>query len=312
MILPTVQALAHRVPPLTPPPALAAVPEFAPATPLAQALGTTAARLLSLAGELGAQRSGIVETAAGAEATIAAARGRALELMRRYLVAVAALLPRLALQDGNAQAELARISAEHLAQSEEQAAELRAELAPAAAALDRIAAEPGHNPYAHAPAPAASAPDNADEATNGTQPAAVASQSPGPEPAPAGSSAAVAASPEGSASGQKAAEAALSAVGTPYQWGGNVPGQGLDCSGLTHWAYQQAGVDIPRVADQQATGQQVSQDQLQPGDLAVWDGHVAMYVGNGQIVEAGDPVQTGPVRTSNMGMQFLGFYRPTA
>lgn len=59
-------------------------------------------------------------------------------------------------------------------------------------------------------------------------------------------------------------------------------------------------------------GAQVTADQLQPGDLAVWDGHVAMYIGDGQMIEAGDPVQTNPVRTSNMSMGFQGFWRPTA
>ena len=58
-------------------------------------------------------------------------------------------------------------------------------------------------------------------------------------------------------------------------------------------------------------GRAVSAEELQPGDLAVWDGHVAMYAGDGQMIEAGDPVQTNPVRTSNMGMTFKGFYRPT-
>ena len=104
---------------------------------------------------------------------------------------------------------------------------------------------------------------------------------------------------------------ALSAVGTPYAWGGNTPGVGLDCSGLTHWAYGQAGVDIPRTAQAQAVGRQVSQDELLPGDLVVWDGHVAMVVGDGQMVEAGDPVQVNPIRTTNIGMPFKGFFRPT-
>ncbi|MDN5721980.1 MAG: C40 family peptidase, partial [Corynebacterium sp.] len=85
----------------------------------------------------------------------------------------------------------------------------------------------------------------------------------------------------------------------------------FDCSGLTSWAYGQAGVDIPRTADQQAGGPQVPADQLAPGDLVVWDGHVAMVTGDGQMIEAGDPVQISSIRTDNIGMNFLGFYRPT-
>ncbi len=108
-----------------------------------------------------------------------------------------------------------------------------------------------------------------------------------------------------------AVEAAKTALGTPYSWGGTVPGQGLDCSGLTQWAYGQAGVDIPRTANAQAVGPQVPMDQLAPGDLAVWDGHVAMVTGDGMMIEAGDPVQMSPVRTENIGMGFHGFYRPT-
>ncbi|MDV6274118.1 C40 family peptidase [Rhodococcus erythropolis] len=97
--------------------------------------------------------------------------------------------------------------------------------------------------------------------------------------------------PDGSIATAPNAEAAaavrnaLTQQGVPYAWGGTTPGVGLDCSGLTQWAYGQAGVDIPRLAQEQGIGNQVDQNNLMPGDLAVWDGHVAMVIGNGQMVE---------------------------
>lgn len=123
--------------------------------------------------------------------------------------------------------------------------------------------------------------------------------------------------PDGSIATAPNAEAAaavrnaLTQQGVPYAWGGTTPGVGLDCSGLTQWAYGQAGVDIPRLAQEQGIGNQVDQSNLMPGDLAVWDGHVAMVIGNGQMVEAGDPVEISAIRTTNSGMGFHGFYRPT-
>jgi cell wall-associated NlpC family hydrolase len=104
---------------------------------------------------------------------------------------------------------------------------------------------------------------------------------------------------------------ALTQLGVPYQWGGTAPGVGLDCSGLTQWAYHEAGLDIPRLAQEQDIGAAVDGGSLRPGDLAVWDGHVAMIVGNGTMIEAGDPVQLSPIRTTNAGQGFQGFWRPT-
>ncbi|RZQ62523.1 NlpC/P60 family protein [Amycolatopsis suaedae] len=110
----------------------------------------------------------------------------------------------------------------------------------------------------------------------------------------------------------KAVRAALSNLGVPYVWGGTSPGVGLDCSGLTMTSYGEAGLEIPRKSNQQTVGAEVpSMDQLLPGDLVVWSGHVAMVIGNGQMIEAGDPVQVGPIRTTNAGQSFIGFYRPT-
>jgi cell wall-associated NlpC family hydrolase len=50
---------------------------------------------------------------------------------------------------------------------------------------------------------------------------------------------------------------------------------------------------------------------LQPGDLAVWDRHVAMVVGDGLMIEADDPIQLSPIRTTNLSQGFQGFWRPT-
>jgi cell wall-associated NlpC family hydrolase len=105
---------------------------------------------------------------------------------------------------------------------------------------------------------------------------------------------------------------ALTQLGVPYQWGGTAPGVGLDCSGLTQWAYHEAGLNIPRLAQEQDIGAAVDAGSLRPGDLAVWDGHVAMIVGNGTMIEAGDPVKLSPIRTTNAGQGFQGFWRPTA
>jgi cell wall-associated NlpC family hydrolase len=105
---------------------------------------------------------------------------------------------------------------------------------------------------------------------------------------------------------------ALTQLGVPYDWGGTTPGVGLDCSGLTQWAYREAGLDLPRLAQEQDVGTAVDRSALRPGDLAVWDGHVAMVVGNGLMIEAGDPVHLSAIRTSNAGQGFQGFWRPTA
>ena len=90
---------------------------------------------------------------------------------------------------------------------------------------------------------------------------------------------------------------AMSYLGTPYAWGGNSR-SGLDCSGLVQQTYKAFGIDLPRLsADQIRAGTATPYAQLKPGDLIGWDensrnvgaDHIAVYAGNGFIVEAPRP-----------------------
>ncbi|MFJ3301830.1 NlpC/P60 family protein [Streptomyces sp. NPDC086549] len=97
--------------------------------------------------------------------------------------------------------------------------------------------------------------------------------------------------------------AARSALGRPYVWGANGP-SGFDCSGLMQWAYSHAGIQLPRTSQEQRyAGRQVPLSQARPGDLVVYRSdasHVAMYVGNGQVIHAPHP--GAPVRYDPVGM----------
>ena len=89
--------------------------------------------------------------------------------------------------------------------------------------------------------------------------------------------------------GQKILDAASTRVGSPYVWGATGPNS-FDCSGLTSWAYQQAGISIPRTSQAQiGGGTPVAKSDLQPGDLVAFYGgasHIGIYAGNGQVVHA--------------------------
>jgi cell wall-associated NlpC family hydrolase len=101
----------------------------------------------------------------------------------------------------------------------------------------------------------------------------------------------------GSGPAQAAVDTALAQVGDSYVWGATGP-NAFDCSGLTQYAYSAAGVSLPHSSSMQARmGRAVSRSELQPGDLIFFYSpvsHVAMYVGNGQMVHAstsGQPVK---------------------
>lgn len=90
-----------------------------------------------------------------------------------------------------------------------------------------------------------------------------------------------------SGSGSSVVDYATQFVGNPYVWGGTSLTNGADCSGFVQSVYSNFGVSLPRTSyEQQNAGTEVSYADAQPGDLICYGGHVAIYMGNGQIVHA--------------------------
>ena len=88
-------------------------------------------------------------------------------------------------------------------------------------------------------------------------------------------------------SGSSVVSYAMQFVGNPYVWGGNSLTNGVDCSGFVHEVYAHFGISTPRYSQTfKSVGQAVSFDNIQPGDVVVYPGHVAIYAGGGVIVEA--------------------------
>jgi len=112
--------------------------------------------------------------------------------------------------------------------------------------------------------------------------------------------------------------AALSRLGLPYVWGGSGPNV-FDCSGLVQWSMRQAGIVMPRVAvDQAQTGPQVPLADLEPGDLLFYHtdptaptyiSHVAIYLGNGLMLQAPEPGEDVQIVPAIFGAGFAGAVR---
>ena len=119
--------------------------------------------------------------------------------------------------------------------------------------------------------------------------------------------------------GQQVPALARAQIGKPYVWGGASPQTSFDCSGLVQWVYGQAGVRLPRTAQQQFNSTaRIGRNDLQPGDLVFFTRtypshepitHVGIYVGGGRMVNAttpGDVVREMPVFSGFWGAHYAG------
>ena len=108
-------------------------------------------------------------------------------------------------------------------------------------------------------------------------------------------------------------------VGTPYVWGGSTPETGFDCSGYVCWVYNQNGYNVGRTT---ANGlwnksQHISEAEAKPGDLVFFEGtydtpgksHVGIYLGNGKMVSAGNPIKYADIHSSYWQKYLSGFGR---
>jgi cell wall-associated NlpC family hydrolase len=158
---------------------------------------------------------------------------------------------------------------------------------------------PGSAPTQIAAAPAAvAAPAQQPIAARNPAPPSTTTTTPPPPPPP-------------EPAGNVAMRWAMLTLGTPYRYGGTTPA-GFDCSGLMLWAWNLAGVKLPRTAaEQRSATRSITRGELQIGDLVFYrgTGHVGMYIGNDQVVHSprsGKSVEVVPVDRGGMAPSSFG------
>ena len=119
--------------------------------------------------------------------------------------------------------------------------------------------------------------------------------------------------------GQSVVDYAYQFLGNPYVWGGTSLTNGADCSGFVQSVYAHFGISLPRTSYEQRTaGDEISYAEAQPGDLIFFTGtydagvpvtHIGIYVGNGQMIHCGHPVQYTSINSPYWQSHFYGFGR---